>query len=95
LTLAAIRCQSQEPQNEEAVVSRMWEYNVVDLATTDRELIRDELNQADELGWELVSVALAPKLADPVLVGVFRKPYAVAEADPLVAVAASSAASSS
>jgi hypothetical protein len=63
-------------------MARTWEYNVVDLATTDRESIRSELNEADELGWELVSVALAPKLADPVLVGVFRTPYTSKESTP-------------
>jgi hypothetical protein len=61
-------------------MARKWEYNVLDLATTDRESIRGELNEADEMGWELVAVALAPKLADPVLVGVFRRPYATRSA---------------
>jgi hypothetical protein len=65
-------------------MARKWEYNVVDLATTDGDLIREELNQADALGWELVSMALAPR-TDPMLVGVFRKPYERAEADRLVA----------
>jgi hypothetical protein len=64
-------------------MARTWEYNVVDFATTDREMIRGELNQADALGWELIAVALAPKLADPVLVGIFRKPYELAAKDPL------------
>jgi hypothetical protein len=66
-------------------MARKWEYNVVDLATTERESMRDELNEADEMGWELIAVALAPKLADPVLVGVFRRSYVLAASDPLVA----------
>ena len=58
-------------------MSRVWEYNVLELGTSDTQMLRRQLDIADEAGWELVSVFLAAADSSPV--AVFRQPYALKE----------------
>jgi hypothetical protein len=62
---------------KEAAVSRTWEYNVLELGPSDTRMLREQLDVADEAGWELVSVFLAAADSSPV--AVFRQPYTPAE----------------
>jgi hypothetical protein len=54
-------------------VPRTWEYNVLELGTSDTQMLREQRDLADETGWELVSVFLAAADSSPV--AVFRQPY--------------------
>ena len=54
-------------------MARTWEYNVLELGTSDTQMLRKQLDVADEAGWELVSVFLAAADSSPV--AVFRQPY--------------------
>jgi hypothetical protein len=58
-------------------MARTWEYNVLELGTSDTQMLRTQLDLADEAGWELVSVFLAAADSSPV--AVFRQPYSPKE----------------
>jgi hypothetical protein len=55
-------------------MARTWDYNVVDLNTSDGESIRNTLNERDQDGWELVTVTLTPS-TPAALIAVFKQDH--------------------